>query len=121
MMKSKSIYISEVKKKIKISSKYKKEFLETLNSNLDIYLEYNPNATYKDIENDFGKVDDIIKSYYDSIDDEEIINRLKNKKIVIISVIIFLVMILSIYIKYFYDFGKAVPAYSVEEVTEFIE
>lgn len=70
MIKSKRIYISEVKKKIKISSKYKREFLETLNSNLDIYLEGNPNATYEDIEN---------------------------------------------------DFGKAVPVYSVEEVTEFIE
>lgn len=121
MMKSKSIYISEVKKKIKISSKYKKEFLETLNSNLDIYLEDNPSATYEDIENDFGKVDDVVQSYYDSIESKEIVKRLKTKMIITISIIIFLVIVLVVYIKHFYDFSKDVPAYSVEEVTEFIE
>lgn len=117
----KNEYITKVKNKLDIPSKYKDKLLENLEESVDEYLQKNSNCTYEDIEETFGTVDEIAESLYDSIDREEIAKKIKFKKIIllgIIGVLIIFVISFVIYVSYLEKLKQEIPVYVVEEIVE---
>ena len=117
----KNQYISNIKRNLKITTKYKKEFLQNLENSVEEYTNENPTASYQDIEETFGSVEDIIESYYESMEKEEILKKIRLKKIIfagIISVLIIFIISSVIYVSYLENSKLDIPVYSSEKVIE---
>ena len=56
-------YIKNIKKQLKISSKYKRTLLNDLEINIDSYISEHPNTTYKDLVENFGTPEDVSESF----------------------------------------------------------
>ena len=52
-------YIKNIKKQLKISSKYKRTLLNDLEINIDSYISEHPNTTYKNLVENFGTKEDM--------------------------------------------------------------
>ena len=57
-------YIKNIKKQLKISSKYKRTLLNDLEINIDSYISEHPNTTYKDLVENFGTPEDVSAHHY---------------------------------------------------------
>ena len=87
-------YIRRCKNCFPVYGKEEQQFLKRLRHQMEEYAQENPDVTYQQLEEWFGTPIDIVKSYYDSLEDEDrLIDRacfsrtLKNLKIIILMVI----------------------------------
>ncbi len=117
----KNEYISNIKRNLKVPTKYKKDFLQNLENSVEEYINENPTSSYKDIEEAFGSVEDIIESFYESMEKEEILKKIRLKKIIfigIISVLIMLVVSSMVYASYLENLKGDIPVYKTENIIE---
>lgn len=115
---AKKKFLHDIEKKIIVSNHRRSEFLKILKHNLENYVVEYPDATYSDLENTFGTAGEIAKAYYDSIDDQEIIQKLKVKRKIFIIIIIFITALALVYCYYYYRLIQDIPTYAVEEIIE---
>ena len=64
------LYIKSIKKKLSCKYGMKKAFISEFKSQIDDYLEANPNASISDIENNFGNAESIAKNFDSLITDD---------------------------------------------------
>ena len=87
-------YIRRCKNCFPVYGKEEQQFLKRLRHQMEEYAQENPDVTYQQLEEWFGTPIDIVKSYYDSLEDEDrLIDRacfsrtLKKVMIIILMVI----------------------------------
>lgn len=111
-------YIKNIKKQLKISSKYKRTLLNDLEINIDSYISEHPNTTYKDLVENFGTPEDVSESFYESLSSNEIRKQQKLKKhIIIIAVTVGIICVFS-FIHYYQNLNKNLPSYTIETIDE---
>ena len=111
-------YIKNLKKELKISSKYKRTLLNDLEINIDSYISEHPNTTYKDLVENFGTPEDVSESFYESLSSDEIKKQQKLKKhIIIIAIVVGLICVFS-FIHYYQNLNKDLPSYTIEKIEE---
>lgn len=119
--KTMKLYIKNVKCQIKTSSQQKRHLLYDLKININNYISEHPNATYTDLEAEFGTPLDISESFYDSLDATEIKHQQNYKKHIILIIIIFCIICAFAFIWHHHKLNRDLPAYTIEEIDEIIE
>lgn len=91
-------YIRRCKNCFPVYGKEERQFLKRLRCQIEEYVQHNPDVTYQQLEEYFGTPIDIIRSYYDSLDDEnKLIDRAcfsKYLKKIIMGIMIILIAFL---------------------------
>lgn len=86
-----------------------------LSDRLYDYLDRNPNATYKDFEQEFGAPEDFYSAYLNAMDDKELIQSVSKtkttKNIILIIALALITMTIITGICIIYDNNKSVPTY----------
>lgn len=75
-------YYKNICRKFPLMSKQEKIYLERLKQHLIRYEKKHPDITYDDYVAYFGEVDDIVASFYEHIESDYIIKRMKARKII---------------------------------------
>lgn len=73
-------YVGQVKAMFPILGKDERKYIKTLKVTLEDYLENTTVTSIKDIYNEFGNPQDIVNEYYNTVDIEKIVNRIKISK-----------------------------------------
>lgn len=88
-------YIRRCKNCFPVYGKEEWQFLKKLRHQIEEFAQENPDVTYQQLEERFGTPIDIVKSYYDSLEDEDrLIDRAcfsKYLKKILMAVVIILV------------------------------
>lgn len=115
---TKKVYIKNLKKELKISSKYKRNLLNDLEVNVKSYMVEHPETTYNDLVEIFGTPVDVSESFYESLSSDEIKKQQKLKKhIIIIAIVVGLICVFS-FIHYYQNLNKDLPSYTIEKIEE---
>ena len=83
-------YIKQIRALLPAFNKSERIFLSTLSDRIYDYLDDNPGAKVKDIENQFGTPLEISQSYISSLDTEELFKRISARQLFIIISISFI-------------------------------
>ena len=90
-------YIKKTKTLLPIYSKGERQFINNLNDNIYSYINSHPDATLKDIEDQFGEPFEIVRCYVDSMDIETLISEISVRKVLRkITLIVLLTAILGL-------------------------
>ncbi|OLR55640.1 hypothetical protein BHK98_05920 [Hornefia porci] len=111
-------YIKQIHYLLPAFNKSERLFLSDLSERIYDYLDDNPSAEIKDIENQFGTPLEISQSYISSLDTDELLNRISARKLlrrVFIIITISLILGLSIFSAFTY---KAYIHYKNTVITE---
>lgn len=73
-------YIKDVKTVLPCYGKQEKAFIKYLKQQLTDYLDQNSSITYEDLIHEFGYPANLIADYYQSIDEDILIHKLKIRK-----------------------------------------
>ena len=88
-------YIRRCKNCFPVYGKEERQFLKKLRHQIEEFAQENPDVTYQQLEERFGTPIDVVKSYYDSLEDEDrLIDRAgfsKYLKKILMTVVIILV------------------------------
>ena len=82
------LFCKNTKNKLNCPRKIKKDLILRIESSVYDYIEGNPNASYDDIEAQFGSPRELADSYISSLDSEEICKAIKKAKTIKIAVIV---------------------------------
>ena len=100
-------YIRRCKNCFPVYGKEEQQFLKRLRHQMEEYAQENPDVTYQQLEEWFGTPIDIVKSYYDSLEDEERLidracfSRTLKKVMIIILMVISIIGVYDSAIMYF--------------------
>lgn len=100
-------YIRRCKNCFPVYGKGERQFLKRLRHQMEEYAQENPDVTYQQLEEWFGTPIDIVKSYYDSLEDEDRLidracfSRTLKKVMIIILMVISIVGVYDSVIMYF--------------------
>lgn len=100
-------YIRRCKNCFPVYGKEKQQFLKRLRHQMEEYAQENPDVTYQQLEEWFGTPIDIVKSYYDSLEDEDRLidracfSRTLKKVMIIILMVISIIGVYDSAIMYF--------------------
>lgn len=100
-------YIRRCKNCFPVYGKEEQQFLKRLRHQMEEYAQENPDVTYQQLEEWFGTPIDIVKSYYDSLEDEDrlidraCISRTLKKVMIIILMVISIIGVYDSAIMYF--------------------
>lgn len=100
-------YIRRCKNCFPVYGKEERQFLKRLRHRIEEYAQENPDVTYRQLEERFGTPIDIVKSYYDSLEDEDRLidracfSRTLKKVMIIILMVISIVGVYDSVIMYF--------------------
>ena len=75
-----SKYIRQVKAMFPILGKEERKYIKTLKITLEDYLENATDISLNDLYNEFGNPNDIVNEYYNTVDTEKIVKRIKISK-----------------------------------------
>lgn len=95
-------YIRKVKTLFPIMGKSERCFIKPLKSNVDDFLADHPQSNLEDLYKEFGKPEDVINSYYITIDTNNIIKRIKISKYIKFLIIVLAICLFSLTILRFY-------------------
>lgn len=110
------LYISAVKKQLPIISPSKKAFLRTLKQNINNHIAEHPDTTYECVVTNFGTPEEVVSSFYESLDSDEISQQLHRKrKITLICCILFCTLILLCG-WYQHQMSQTIQYYEFEEI-----
>lgn len=90
-------YLKNCKNLFPIYSKYERQFIQRLKSQIEEYQLEIPNATCEDLIKQFGSPTEVIVSYYDNVD----INYLLKKTNLVKHIRIYLAIFISLLILFF--------------------
>ena len=100
-------YIRRCKNCFPVYGKEEQQFLKRLRHQMEEYAQENPDVTYQQLEEWFGTPIDIVKSYYDSLEDEDRLidracfSRTLKKVMIIILLVISIIGVYDSAIMYF--------------------
>lgn len=100
-------YIRRCKNCFPVYGKEEQQFLKRLRHQMEEYVQENPDVTYQQLEEWFGTPIDIVKSYYDSLEDEDRLidracfSRTLKKVMIIILMVISIIGVYDSAIMYF--------------------
>ena len=100
-------YIRRCKNCFPVYGKEEQQFLKSLRHQMEEYAQENPDVTYQQLEEWFGTPIDIVKSYYDSLEDEDRLidracfSRTLKKVMIIILMVISIIGVYDSAIMYF--------------------
>lgn len=100
-------YIRRCKNCFPVYGKEGQQFLKRLRHQMEEYAQENPDVTYQQLEEWFGTPIDIVKSYYDSLEDEDRLidracfSRTLKKVMIIILMVISIIGVYDSAIMYF--------------------
>lgn len=100
-------YIRRCKNCFPVYGKEEQQFLKRLRHQTEEYAQENPDVTYQQLEEWFGTPIDIVKSYYDSLEDEDRLidracfSRTLKKVMIIILMVISIIGVYDSAIMYF--------------------
>ena len=100
-------YIRRCKNCFPVYGKEEQQFLKRLRHQMEEYAQENPDVTYQQLEEWFGTPIDIVKSYYDSLEDEDRLidracfSRTLKKVMIIILMVITIIGVYDSAIMYF--------------------
>lgn len=100
-------YIRRCKNCFPVYGKEEQQFLKRLRHQMEEYAQENPDVTYQQLEEWFGTPIDIVKSYYDSLEDEDRLidracfSRTLKKIMIIILMVISIIGVYDSAIMYF--------------------
>ena len=100
-------YIRRCKNCFPVYGKEEQQFLKRLRHQMEEYAQENPDVTYQQFEEWFGTPIDIVKSYYDSLEDEDRLidracfSRTLKKVMIIILMVISIIGVYDSAIMYF--------------------
>ena len=109
------LFCKNTKSNLNCPRKIKKDLILRIESSVYDYIEGNPNASYDDIEAQFGSPRELADSYISSLDSEEICKAIKKAKTIKIAVIVTCIIAL---IALFATFAKMISDNKVTQVTE---
>ena len=109
------LFCKNTKNKLSCPRKIKKDLILRIESSVYDYIEGNPNASYDDIEAQFGSPRELADSYISSLDSEEIGKAIKKAKAIKIAVIVTCIIAL---IALFATFAKMISDNKDTQVTE---
>lgn len=93
-------YIRRCKNCFPVYGKEERQFLKRLRYRMEEYTQENPDVTYQQLEERFGTPIDIVKSYYDSLEDEDkLIDRACFSKY-LKKILIVIIIILTVFFVY---------------------
>ena len=100
-------YIRRCKNCFPVYGKEEQQFLKRLRHQMEEYAQENPDVTYQQLEEWFGTPIDLVKSYYDSLEDEDRLidracfSRTLKKVMIIILMVISIIGVYDSAIMYF--------------------
>ena len=100
-------YLRRCKNCFPVYGKEEQQFLKRLRHQMEEYAQENPDVTYQQLEEWFGTPIDIVKSYYDSLEDEDRLidracfSRTLKKVMIIILMVISIIGVYDSAIMYF--------------------
>lgn len=119
-MKDSYKYYKDVKELFPINGKQEKIYLKHLKQQIDEY----GDVSYNDLEETFGNPNQIYASYIESLNEDEVINKVNQKKLlrklIITCIICVLVLSLFIFYKINQDTNES-KSYRVNEIETIIE
>ena len=95
-------YIKKIKTLFPLIGKSERNFIKAIRINVNDFLADAPNSSLDDLYKEFGKPEDVINSYYVSVNTDNIIKRIKISKYVKILITAFIICLLSLTILKFY-------------------
>ena len=87
------LYIKKVKSLFPYVGKNEKNYLNNLRLTLDEYCSSEDISSLSELEEGFGKAEDIVHEYYYSIDIDELIRRLNIRKVIKIAIMILIIIV----------------------------
>ena len=116
------LFCKNTKSNINCPRKIKKDLILHIESSVYDYMEGNPNASYDDIEAQFGSPRELADSYISSLDSEEISKAIKKAKAikiaVIVTCIIALIALFATFAKMISDNKDTTPVYYEETISD---
>lgn len=88
-------YISSVSSRLVCPSKQKKDFLDQLSDDVELYISEKENATKEELEGVFGSPESIASSFISNADSADIKKKVSLKKLVVIAVTLALLIYLA--------------------------
>ncbi len=110
------IYIRKIKALFPIMGKSERNFIKTIKINVNDFLADTPDCNLEDLYEEFGTPEDVINSYYTSVNTDRIIKRIKISKYVKILTSIFILCLLSLTIFRFYILYEEHQVFMQEQV-----
>lgn len=89
-------YIGKIKTLFPIIGKSERKYIKTIKINVEDFLADVPNSTIDDLYKEFGNPEDVINSYYTSIDTDNIIKKIRLSKYIKVLLIIFAMCLLCL-------------------------
>ncbi|MBR2555883.1 MAG: hypothetical protein IKE94_13555 [Aeriscardovia sp.] len=112
-------YIKRVKTLLPYVGKAEKKYLDNLRLNVEDYCVNESIHSLLELENGFGKPEDIVHEYISSIEIDELIKRLNSRKL--IKRIVFCVLILAVAVAVFFAIYTYKEYKIIEESSVFFE
>ena len=91
-----NIYMGKIKSLFPIMGKSERKYVKAIKLNVNDYLADNPDSNLEDLYKEFGTPKDVINSYYDTIDTDNIIKRIKISRYIKALLTILIVCLLSL-------------------------
>lgn len=95
-------YIRKIKTLFPVMGKSERSFIKPIKTNVDDFLTDAPDSNLEDLYKEFGKPEDVINSYYTTVDTDNVIRRIKISKYIKILIITLTICLLSLTILRFY-------------------
>lgn len=95
-------YIRKIKTLFPVMGKSERSFIKPIKTNVDDFLTDAPDSNLEDLYKEFGKPEDVINSYYTTVDTDNVIRRIKISKYIKILIIALTICLLSLTILRFY-------------------
>lgn len=117
-------YLKDVKLLFPIFSKFERMYYQQLKDNL-LKKFNNSHATYDDIVEEIGEPFELVQAYYEEVDTQQLIKKLKKQKwiryigVIIIAAVIIVSLLRAFYLNQLYEeFKEAQPVYTEEIIEE---
>lgn len=88
-------YLKNIKTMLPLKGKEEKKFITDLNNSIQDYIESNPDYTILDIYDRFGTPAEIVSGYFDTVDINRLISRLKVSKWIKRAILILILLAFS--------------------------
>ena len=96
--------------------KSERNFIKPLKINIDDFLSDKPTSNLEDLYKEFGPPEDVVNSYYTSVDTNNIIKRIKISKYVRLLIFVMIICLLSLTTLHFYISSEEHRTFMEEQV-----
>lgn len=80
-------FIKEVNKHLPVHGKKEKEYLKHFQTEIDTYLDKFPDSSYEVMLETIGTPEDVVKSYFENVDDSYLLSHMKKSRYIRVGII----------------------------------